>query len=75
MTTRGFTTKDFEKAAHYIDRAVKIAKQVKDAVAAKGDKTKISEFRQHVEGSKELEQLKQEVVDWVKVFPVPGEHA
>lgn len=75
MTTRGFTTEDFEKAAHYIDRAVKIAKQVKDEVAAKGEKTKISEFRQHVEGSKELEQLKQEVIDWVKVFPVPGEHA
>lgn len=74
MTTRGFTKADFEKVASYIDRAVKIAKKVKDDVST-GDKTKISEFRQHLDGNKEIEELNKEVTEWARTFPVPGEQA
>lgn len=73
MTTRGFTAQDFEKVAEYIDKAVKITSKIKQEVAQKGEKTKIADFRSHVEGRPEVEELKKEVTEWVSTFPVPGE--
>lgn len=75
MTTRGFTKEDFAKVASYIDKAVKITIQLKADVAAKGEKTKIADFRGHAEGHPEIEKLKEEVTQWAKTFPVPGEQA
>lgn len=75
MTTRGFTQADFERVAEYIDKAVKITSQIKADVTAKGEKTKIADFRGHAEGNAEIEKLKEEVTEWAKTFPVPGERA
>ncbi|ANB11456.1 glycine hydroxymethyltransferase SHM1 [Sugiyamaella lignohabitans] len=73
MTTRGFTTADFEKVASYIDRAVKIAVSIKEDAASKGLKQKVAEFRAAAETLPEVEQLKNEVTEWALTFPVPGD--
>jgi glycine hydroxymethyltransferase len=73
MTTRGFGPAEFEKVAEYIDRAVKITSEIKSEVAAKGERTKISDFRSHAEGDSRIAELNKEVTAFVSKFPVPGD--
>merc|ERR1719230_117764 len=56
MTTRGCTTKDFEKIAEFLDRAIKIALQIQ---SEKGKKLK--DFELGLVGSKAIEELKKDV--------------
>lgn len=67
MTTRGLTQTDFETIADFIDRAVKIALDVKSRV--KG--TKLKDFMAQVgdgSGIAEIGQLKEDVVGFAKRF-------
>ncbi|KAF5095976.1 hypothetical protein DV451_004447 [Geotrichum candidum] len=73
MTTRGFTSADFERVAGYINRAVEIASEIKQAALAKGEKTKLADFRALAEAHPALPDLKKEVTEWSLTFPVPGE--
>jgi glycine hydroxymethyltransferase len=73
MTTRGFGPAEFEKVAEYIDRAVKITSEIKSEVAARGERTKISDFRSHAEGDSRIAELNKEVTAFVTKFPVPGD--
>lgn len=73
MTTRGFEKEDFVKVAKYIERAVDIAKEVKQAALDKGEKTKLADFKAQAEQHKDIADLKKEVTEWSLTFPVPGE--
>lgn len=80
MTTRGFTAADFKRVADIVHRGVDItttvAKQAKEAAAAKGVKNPTTQkaFLEHLgDGSAvpEIEALKKEVAEWVGGFDEP----
>ncbi|KAF8941454.1 glycine hydroxymethyltransferase shm1 [Dissophora ornata] len=71
MTSRGFTEKDFEQVAAFIDRAVNITKDLK----SKSPSKMIAGFKEYVaDGSHfpEIQALKKEVADFSKQFPTAG---
>ncbi|CAL9731750.1 serine hydroxymethyltransferase, mitochondrial [Monosporozyma unispora] len=75
MTTRGFQEADFAKVAEYIDKATKLALQLK---AQEGNETmthveRLNRFKTLCKESKEVNELADEVYQWVGKFPVPGE--
>lgn len=74
MTTREFQPADFEKVAEYIDKAVKIAQRIKKEVASQVEKPKLADFKAAASKDAEIKNLKQDVISWVKAFPVPGDH-
>lgn len=86
MTTRGFQEKDFAKVAEYIDKARKLALDLKQLETAKTsgsdysieDKPltpteRLNRFKQLCKTSREVNELAEEIYNWVGQFPVPGE--
>lgn len=86
MTTRGFQEKDFAKVAEYIDKARKLALDLKQQETAKTsgsdssieDKPltpteRLNRFKQLCKTSREVNELAEEIYNWVGQFPVPGE--
>jgi len=73
LTTRGFDEADFEKVADFIDRAVKIAQDLKAKTPAPG---KMKDFNAYLaaEGRnrEDLKALAKEVHDFAGQFPMPG---
>ena len=73
LTTRGFQEGDFERVADFIDRAIRIAVDLKAKTPAPG---KLKEFNAYLanEGRKraDLQALRQEVHDFAASFPMPG---
>ncbi|KAJ1552698.1 Serine hydroxymethyltransferase, cytosolic [Cladochytrium tenue] len=71
MTSRGLTEQDFELVARFVDRAVRIAVDLKKAVQG----TKFKDFKDHVgdgSGVPEIVALKNEVAQFAKRFPTVG---
>ncbi len=71
LTTRGFTEKDFVKVAEFVDRAVQIAVAIKAKVAGK----KLQDFKDHLEKSGELPEIKklrEDVEAFATSFPTVG---
>ena len=73
MTTRGFTKEDFVKVANYIDKAVKLAVEIKNEVAQTGVKTKLADFKLLAQSNPQVQELRDEIIEWAKTFPVPGD--
>lgn len=73
MTTRGFEQKEFDQVADYIDRAVKVALELKNN--AKGDDARalLADFKRLADESDDVKALGKEVAEWVSQYPVPGE--
>jgi glycine hydroxymethyltransferase len=73
LTTRGFTEADFVRVADFIDRAIKIAQDLKANTPAPG---KLKDFSSHVDkvagGRQDIKQLKEEVEAFARSFPMPG---
>lgn len=69
MTTREFMGSEFERVAEYIDKAVKIAQRVKIS----NPKQKLEAFKQEVAVDQEIADLKEEISEWAKQYPVPGD--
>ncbi|POS83566.1 SHMT-domain-containing protein, partial [Erysiphe pulchra] len=83
MTTRGFQPEDFIRVADIVDRAVIMAQRLeKDAIEAalasrRKNPRSLKAFLEYVgEGKNEREilQLRSEVENWVKTFPLPWEN-
>lgn len=74
MTTREFTPADFAKVAEYIDRAVVIAQRIKTENKAQLAKPKLVDFKEAAKKDAEIKALKEDVVQWVQAFPVPGDN-
>ena len=73
LTTRGFTERDFDKVAEFVDRGVIIAKDIK-AKAAKEIGSKVKDFNRYLEQntSPEIEALGNDVMLYAKQFPTIG---
>ncbi|ESW98677.1 hypothetical protein KL918_001931 [Ogataea parapolymorpha] len=69
MTSRGLSEEDFVKIVGYIDRAIKIAKNVQSSLPIEANKLK--DFKAKIgQGSEEISALKQEISDWAGQFPL-----
>ncbi|KAK1811199.1 Serine hydroxymethyltransferase, cytosolic, partial [Friedmanniomyces endolithicus] len=71
MTSRGMGEEDFERIAGYIDRCVKMAKEIQGGLPKEGNKLK--DFKEvvgmgRVEG---MAELKKEIAGWAGTFPLP----
>ncbi|KAI6248551.1 putative serine hydroxymethyltransferase, mitochondrial [Erysiphe necator] len=82
MTTRGFGQEDFIRVADIVNRAVIIAqrleKDAEEAALANGKKNpqSLKAFIEYVgggENEREVVQLRSEVENWVRTFPLPWE--
>ena len=73
LTTRGFREEDFKAVAEFIDRGVKIARELKESTPEPG---KLKEFVAHASGvgagREDVKQLKSEVEAFARSFPMPG---
>lgn len=68
LTSRSFKEEDFIKVADLLHRAVQIALTVQEKAGSK----LLKDFLAALEGNPELEQLKSEVHDFARSFPMPG---
>lgn len=73
MTTRELTTSDFEKVAEFINKAIKITQRIKAENASQIQKPKVADFKAAAVKDQEIKDFKQEVIEWVQRFPVPGD--
>ncbi len=73
MTTRGFESKEFEKVADYIERATKLAIEIKSQTVGETPKALIADFKIKVGESEKVKELGKEVAEWVAQYPIPGE--
>ena len=73
MTSRGMGEADFARVAGYIDRCVELATRVQKELPAEANKLK--DFKARVAGGgeavPELGELKKEVAEWARTFPLP----
>lgn len=70
LTSRGFLESDFEEVATFIDRGVKITKEVMSEVEGR----KLVDFKSHLLGKSvpAIDALRGEVEEFCKQFPVVG---
>lgn len=73
MTSRGFGEQDFERVADYIDQAIKLCREVQSELPKEANKLK--DFRAKVASGQvaKINDLKKEVAEWCKTFPLPVE--
>ncbi|KAB5542405.1 serine hydroxymethyltransferase [Coniochaeta sp. 2T2.1] len=73
MTSRGFGVADFERVAQYIDESIKICKDVQAALPKEANKLKDFKFKVASGEVARINELKQEIIEWCKTFPLPVE--
>ncbi|KAI9748697.1 MAG: Serine hydroxymethyltransferase, cytosolic [Lichina confinis] len=71
MTTRGFGEDDFKRVAQYVDRLIKISKEVQTGLPKEANKLK--DFKTKVTSGQvpEILEIKKEVNEWASTFPLP----
>ncbi|MCJ1346247.1 Serine hydroxymethyltransferase, cytosolic [Peltigera leucophlebia] len=71
MSTRGMGEEDFKRIANYIDRSIKICKDVQSKLPKEANKLK--DFKAKVAGGQvqEINDLKKEIASWAGTFPLP----
>lgn len=71
MSTRGMGEEDFTRIANYIDRSIKICKDVQSKLPKEANKLK--DFKAKVAGGEvqEINDLKKEIASWAGTFPLP----
>lgn len=70
MTTRGLGEEDFGRIVEYIDRAIKLSIECQKNLPKEANKLK--DFKATIaKGSPTLEELRNEISEWVKEFPLP----
>lgn len=71
MSTRGMGEKDFAQIAVYIDRCIKIAKQVQSSLPKEANKQKDFKAKIVTSEVEEIASLRKEITDWAGSFPLP----
>jgi glycine hydroxymethyltransferase len=71
MTTRGFSEKDFERVAQYIDTCIKLCKQVQGALPKEANKLKDFKAKVASEEVSEILTLRKEISEWASSYPLP----
>ncbi|GMM27774.1 glycine hydroxymethyltransferase [Martiniozyma asiatica (nom. inval.)] len=73
MTTRGFLKEEFEKVSEYMDKAVKLAIEIKAKEQGTLAKDKLNSFKQLASEDAAVKELEKEVIAFVSQYPVPGD--
>jgi len=68
LTTRGFTELHFEKVAEFLHRGALICEDIKSKTGVKTTK----DFVPHLPNNEDLKKLKEDVANFARVFPMPG---
>ncbi|KAI8983686.1 serine hydroxymethyltransferase [Pilobolus umbonatus] len=68
LTSRSFKEADFVKVAEFLHRIVQIALKVQEKSGSK----LMKDFVAALEGNQEIAQLKKEVIEFARSFPMPG---
>lgn len=68
LTSRSLKEEDFVKVAEYLHRTVQIALDVQEKCGSK----LMKDFVAALDGNQEIAQLKKEVVEFARSFPMPG---
>ncbi|KAI8066767.1 serine hydroxymethyltransferase [Gongronella butleri] len=68
LTSRSLKEDDFVKVGEYLHRTVQIASKVQAACGSK----LMKDFVKALEGNEEIAQLKAEVIEFARSFPMPG---
>lgn len=68
LTSRSLKEDDFVKVAEFLHRTVQIAAEVQEKSGSK----LMKDFVAALEGNKEIAQLKKEVIEFARSFPMPG---
>lgn len=69
LTTRGLVESDMEKVVDFIDRGLKLAKEI---LAVSGPKLVDFKEKLHKEFNGQIESLRNEVENYSQKFPIPG---
>lgn len=67
LTSRGFKEEDIVKVVDFLDRAIKIALSVQQKVGKQ-----MKDFQPSLESNEELKELRRNVEEFAKNFPMPG---
>lgn len=69
LTTRGLVESDMDRVVEFIDRGLKLSKQISDASGPK-----LADFKQkvHAEFDGQVKALRQEIEEYSAKFPIPG---
>lgn len=73
MTTRGFLGEEFKLVADFMDKAVKIAIDLKSKEQGSSPKEKLNNFKKLASEDPQVKSLDEEVVKFVSKYPVPGD--
>jgi glycine hydroxymethyltransferase len=68
LTSRSLKEDDFVKVAEFLHRTVDIAQKVQTACGSK----LMKDFVAALDGNQDIAQLKKEVVEFARSFPMPG---
>jgi len=71
MTTRGMVEADFVRIAGYMDRCVKIAKELQSTLPAEANKQKDFKAKLAQGDHPEIEAMRKEIAEWASTFPLP----
>jgi glycine hydroxymethyltransferase len=71
MTSRGMGEEDFKRVAGYIDKCIKLCKDIQGKLPKEANKLK--DFKAEVASGKveEINSLKKEIAGWASTFPLP----
>jgi len=67
LTSRGFKEPDFLKVAGFLDRVVKVSIRIQEKVGKK-----LTDFVKVLEADSEIAEIRKEVEEFAKGFPLPG---
>ncbi|KAK5686147.1 Serine hydroxymethyltransferase, cytosolic [Elasticomyces elasticus] len=71
MTSRGMGEKDFDRIAGYIDRCIKMSKDIQASLPKEANKQKDFKAAVAKKEIKEIQELKEEIAAWAGTFPLP----
>ncbi|KAK3637009.1 Serine hydroxymethyltransferase, cytosolic [Elasticomyces elasticus] len=71
MTSRGMGEKDFDRIAGYIDRCIKMSKDIQAGLPKEANKQKDFKAAVAKKEIKEIQELKEEIAAWAGTFPLP----
>ena len=71
MSSRGMGEDDFKRIAGYIDRCIKICKDIQNSLPKEANKLKDFKAKATSRGVEEIAELKSEISAWAGSFPLP----
>ena len=74
LTSRGFTTQDFEKVCDLIDKGVQLTVEIQESLDSKASYDDfLKKLNTELSFKTKIDSMQTEVVDFIKKFPIPGQ--